>query len=525
VNELAKNSSHDLQSYLTIACRRRWWLISAVFLSWATVVAVSRFLPARYRSETVILVEQDKLPERYVAPNVSADLQERLQSITQPIMSSPRLQDIIERNHLYSHQQGGKDASGLVDRMRDDIKIELVPAQGRADELLAFKVSYSAEDPKLAQQITGELMSLFIEDNRRTRQQLSDSTTEFLQSEVEDAKRKLNQQQAKLRDFKSRFINRSNVQILSRLEKRLQSAAEALTHAEQQRLYLNSLRDHYELLQGGSGGNTEAAAGSLAVERELGTLKNQLAELRSRYSSRHPEVVRLKQKIAATEKLKEQIEEEIRSGKTSAAGADLPTTPADMQATTQRLRIESQMKANQLEITNRKHQIASIESEIKQYEARLNLTPVREQQLAAITRDYQQLRTNYESLLAKKQQSELAAGLDKRQQGEQFRVVESPGLPRKPYSPDRFSLSLAGLGLGIVLAGGIAAALHMFDARIYRESQLRQFVSVPVLVGIPPLWTAAEKQKRLLLRWAEIMAASAMLVSVSLVTALAYYRG
>jgi uncharacterized protein involved in exopolysaccharide biosynthesis len=192
----------------------------------------------------------------------------------------------------------------------------------------------------------------------------------------------------------------------------MQAETEALNQAEQQKLYLDSLRAQYK----GSMNNGEGPS-LPALDQELEKLRNQLTDLSGRYTPEHPDIVRVKQRIAAIERLKENLEREARSGKKESHPAASPT---EIQATSPLMQIDAQIKANQLNITNRKNEIKQLAAQIQQYEGRLNLTPVREQELAAVTRDYQQSRANYESLLAKKQQSVMATDLEKRQQGEQF---------------------------------------------------------------------------------------------------------
>src|SRR5207253_333065 len=166
-------------------CRRRWWLLLGVFVTWAMASITAWILAAEYRSETLILVEQQKVPEHYVISNVTTDLQDRLQSMTQQILSRTRLQRIIEGFHLYAGERNRLGPDELVERLRKDIKIELVKAPGRRDELTAFRIYYSSGDPRIAQQVTSQLTSLFIEENLQARQQQSESTTGLLLTRLE----------------------------------------------------------------------------------------------------------------------------------------------------------------------------------------------------------------------------------------------------------------------------------------------------------------------------------------------------
>ncbi|PYY05284.1 MAG: lipopolysaccharide biosynthesis protein, partial [Acidobacteria bacterium] len=184
-------------------CHRRRLVVLSVFVSWALFTAAAWLIPAKYRSETLILVEQQRVPEHYVEPNVAIDIQQRLQSMSEQILSRTRLMAIIDKLNLYNLDHGRTDTDSLLEAMRKDISIELVKADGtRANQVAAFRVSYSANSPRIAQQVTAELTSLFIEENLRNRQQISEDTTTFLASELDVARKNLDLQEQRLREFK-----------------------------------------------------------------------------------------------------------------------------------------------------------------------------------------------------------------------------------------------------------------------------------------------------------------------------------
>src|ERR1700736_1628178 len=184
--ELDEKPSRSLSDYWLIAQRRRWYILLPTFAIWAVVWTGSWLVPTVYQSDALILVEQQKIPEQYVVPNVNVNLQDRLQSMTQQILSRTRLQSTITRFHLYKTPQrlAFTQAEDPVEQMRKDIKIELVEAPGRPGQLTSFKIRYSAGTPQLAQQVNSELTTLFIDENLKSQQQLSESTTAFLQSQL-----------------------------------------------------------------------------------------------------------------------------------------------------------------------------------------------------------------------------------------------------------------------------------------------------------------------------------------------------
>src|SRR5882724_776828 len=248
----------SLDEYWAIARRRRWHILLPLFLCWVIAWVGSWLVPSTFQSEALILVEQQKVPEQYVVPNVTVSLQDRLQSMTQQILSRTRLQSTINRFHLYEKRglrAAFTKAEDPVEQMREDITIELVEVPGRPGQLTAFKIRYSTGTPQLAQHVNSELTSLFIDENLKSQQQLSESTTAFLQSQLVEARAKLEEQEAKVRAFKAEHFGdlpsqaETNVQILSGLQNQLIGTQRALDAAKQQKLYLESLQQQYETAQ------------------------------------------------------------------------------------------------------------------------------------------------------------------------------------------------------------------------------------------------------------------------------------
>jgi polysaccharide chain length determinant protein (PEP-CTERM system associated) len=528
VDHHQEQPSRTLAEYWAIIRRRRWWLILPLFFIWTIVLGAGRFISPRYRSETVIIVEQQRVPDRYLAPTMTTDVQEWLQSMTQQILSRTRLLGIIRRFRLYAPDHGAANDDGAVESMRHDIKIDLVPSPGRQWELSAFKVSYSAPNAALAQQVTQELISVFIEENLRSRQRASESTTEFLESQLQEAGKNLAEQEQRLREFKSRNLGelpeqlQNTTQILASLETRLQTAEEAADEANQQELSLQSLLARYRgmhvNLENGTGEATVTLAGA---QEQLDKLNGELADLKGRYTSQHPDVQRLQQEIAVAEQLKKRLQ---TAPAPKSGGPEEIATPRD-QAGSPMLELEGQIRAIKIKVATREKEVKMLRRQVADYQARVNLMPVREEQLAAITRDHDQSRANYESLLAKKTQSEMAADLEKRQQGDLFSIIDPPNLPQKPYWPNRFKLSLLGLALGTFVAAGITAAIEAIDSRIDSEDELRNLLTLPVLVGIPLLQAAREQWVYGWRRRMEALAASLLLAVMPLMTLFAYYRG
>jgi len=537
LDELDNQISRGLADYWAIAVRRRWAILLPLFVCWGIVWSASWSLPSTYQSEALILVEQQKVPEQYVVPNVTVSLQDRLQSMTQQILSRTRLQATVDRFHLYAV---GRGLSGLVrtgdavEQMRRDIKIELVDSAARPGQLTAFKINYSADSPQLAQHVNSELTSLFIEENLKLQQQLSQSTTAFLQSQLAEARTKLEEQETKVRAFKAGHFGdlpsqaETNVQILSGLQNQLQSTQRALDGARQQKLYLESLQQQYQTAQEIAGADDSSEGSPHALAKELGELRHQLADKRSRLTEEHPDIIALKDRITKTEKLKKDLEAEIASRPEAGKATNMvdPVAAAEVQrgSTTPMMQVQSQLKAIKLEVENYEQHMKELESQIAFYRTRLNLTPKTEQQLADVSRGYEESKSNYNSLLQKQNQSQLATNLEQRQQGEQFRILDPPSLPDRPSAPNHLLLSLGGLMAGVAFGFGLAALLEITNVLVRQEKDLEGLIPTRVLVGIPHLNAPGEDRFHAIFRWLEIGTAAGMVISILAGNLYAFYK-
>ena len=521
--EEKKSEGLDWQLYLSLVRRHFWHFLLPFFFGWLIVWAASWLMPSVYRSGTLILVEEPTVPQEFVATNVSGDLQNRLKSITQQILSRTRLLSIINQFNLYPKYRHNVSPDDLVERMRKDIEIELVRSPD-GQNLTAFNVYYSSDNAATAQRVTSELTNLFISENLEVRQQQSENTTNFLENQLAAARNDLAAQEAKVREFKGKYLGQlpgqlqTNLQIMTGLQAQLQSEEDALNRAKQQNAYLQSLLNQYHTLQGSGSTVAGNPTGLAGIDQELARLRAQLADLSSHYTDRHPDVKKVKDQIAKTERLKKQLEVDP-SVAAEQVGPSNDSNAAPL------MQLQSQLKANQLEITDHQRTIQQIRGKLGDYQGRLNLEPVLEQQLADLTRGYEQSKADYDSLLKKKNESALATNLEKEQQGEHFRILDPPNLPLKPYSPDRLKLFGIGLAAGLAFGIGLSFVLELMDDRVYSERTLKKMMPADVIVEIPPLPTSFEQQlenRRLHMAWASAAAAGA---SVLIAFAITFLKG
>jgi uncharacterized protein involved in exopolysaccharide biosynthesis len=260
-----------------------------------------------------------------------------------------------------------------------------------------------------------------------------------------------------------------------------------------------------------------------SVERELAKMKAELADAQTRYTSKHPDVIRLKGLIAKTEKMKSDTEADI--ARPTAEGEKATASTSDLQAMAPMLQLEGQLKANEQEIQDSRREMQSLQTQIAAYQGRLNTTPIREQQLTDLTRDYEQSKSNYDSLLKKQMQSQLATNLEKRQQGKGFRIIDPPSLAHKPYSPDRVRFSLLGLIAGFLAGFGLVFLSEFLDDRIREEEDITRMTNVRVLAGIPHLATPTDGRKqhrRRILEWCGAVLIFVVMVCANVFT---FYKG
>ena len=499
----------DLRRYIDLVRRRHIQFLVPLFVGWLLVWGSCWFLQARYMSSTLILVEEPTMPKNYVTPNVNDDLQARLQSISQQILSRTRLLLIIDNMKLYDAKDHPLSSDDKVERMRKDIEIELV--RDRDQAITAFRINYTAPSPVIAQQVTSKLTNLFIDENLKVRQQLSQDTTEFIQSQLETARQSLAAQEAKIRDFQSVHEGElptqqsTNLQILSGLQAQYQNEQQALNTAKQQRIYFQTMLDQYRALQGGTTSADGAPNGLAAIDQQLTKMHAQLTELSSHYTDSYPDVQQLKSQIAKTERVRSNLLAELKSNARKEDSSPAAHETVDPIQNPTLMQLQGQLHSAQLEITNREQAIANLNAKIGEYQRRLNQEPASEQQLADLTRGYDQSKANYDELLKKENESRMATNMEQLQQGERFSIIDPPSLPVKPAFPNRVKMCGMGFVVGIILGGLVVGLLEFLDDRLHSDKQIKKLLYTSVISEVPDILTANDKHqsaRRILFGWA-----------------------
>jgi polysaccharide biosynthesis transport protein len=498
--------SLNVQQYIGVIRRRHLLFLIPFFLGWLVVWSASWILPARYTWGTQI-----RVPTAYTLSNVKDDLQGRLQSISQQILRGPGLLHIVDELNLYSEDRGRLTPDELAERMRNDIKVEEV--RGDERQITSVNIYYSAHDPYVARQVTGELTDLFISEDEKMRLQESQDNTKFFRDQLETAHQNLVEQEERMRVFKDQHPQLgSNFQILAGLRSEMENREDALNTAQQQ---YASLLEQSQALGPKTGDSTPI--GLPALEQELEQLKAQRDDLRSRYTERYPEVRKLTEQIALKEKAVAAMKADAP---TSASGTLSTATSPDVDS-----RHQSELKAKQVEIANREREITALKTKITDYQGLLKQEPALQQQFEDLTRGYDQSKAHYDDLLNKKIASEMDTSLLKRHQGEILRTIDLTRLPLKPDFPNRIKMCGIGLGVGLALGTVLVGGTEYFDDRVYDEKGLKGTLPVTVISDIPVISSQDEEsrqQRRLWLTWALV---GFVFASILVGSAISFLRG
>jgi polysaccharide chain length determinant protein (PEP-CTERM system associated) len=521
-----------LNKLLSVAIRRRWWLLIPASVIALGACLISLWLPARYESEATILMERQQVPERYVTANTTTDVEEVLVVTTDAILSRTQLLQIIDEFGLFPKERKHLVPEELVDLMRRNIKVEPLQKGSETKDLNAFKISFTGVDPHSAQEVTNRLTKLFISENNRSREEQSTGTTNFLADELEATATELKQQESRVRDFKMRNLGelpqqeQGNVAILAGLQTQLQNTMATIDRAREQQAYLQSLLSQYDNLAaaGVPASGTVTAGPTETIKAELTRLRNEKADLLARYTAKYPDVLKIDEEIKETEAL---LAASTRAPEPTKDGAGQESSksarPAERDATTAQLK--SQLEANRLEIQNDTEDAKKTKARIVEYQSRLNLTPVREQELTDLLRDYELSKQHYADLLSKKTQSELATNLERRQQGQRFRIIDQPSLPMKPSSPDHVKISLAGLAAGIAVGVALAFLAETRNHSLRDEQDLRRIFAFPLMIGVPVLLSKVEERRRSRVKVLEWFAGVTLCLLVCATEFYVYRRG
>ena len=510
----------EASDYLDILRRRKWLIIfSFPFILFGGFVYSVTALEL-YKSQTTILVTPQRVPEGYVRSTVSVRIDERLATIQQQVMSRTRLTTVMDELGLYKTQRNKIPIEGIVEMMRKRIQIQ-VSSMGRRNEGgEAFSLTFIDENPQMAMLVASRLAPFFIDENLKTREQQAVGTSEFLESQLKEIKAKLEEKEQALKEYKLRFMGelpqqlQANLQTLSRLQEQLRINSDALRMANDRRALAESQLQSLEAQLGAivaqrtAEGSGESAGGSApmvsdpydpaaALVQELNAKKGQLATLSSRYTEKYPEIRRLNDEIAQLEiRIAKTRESGIPAVATSTSstrrGQDPRTISPAMNMAGERereelRRIRVQLKGLDSEIASLKEEKEKIQMNIAQMDARVEKAPRREQEMVSISRDYENLKQQYDTILRNMLDAQVAQNLEKRQKGEQFQILDPANLPAEPFTPNRPKIYGIALIAAFLIGVGGSFGLEMINPTLRGSSDFRHFFDFNVLAAIPAI--------------------------------------
>lgn len=533
-----------LGDYLGILKRRKWQLILPTALFSVVAVLAALLIPATYRSSATILIERQEIPSYLVRTTVTSFADQRIQVISQRVMTTRNLSEIIERYNLYADLRSRLTINAAVEAMRKAISLKMIsadvvdPSSGRSQRAtIAFSLSYENESPVLAQKVTNELVSLFLNENIEQRQAAVEEATAFLGSEADKLREQITTLEGQLATFKEKHSDNLpefialNRELLSRAEQRLRDNAQSIRTLEDQRVYLESELAQLSPTLGlaGSGGSSGSGPGArlqeletqyvgiaaryspdhpdriqmereiaglreelgqsgiAAIESRLAQLKGQLASLLQRYSESHPDVAALRRSIKGTEV---ELAAAKRSGRaTGQEGSVQAVNPVYAQ-------LRAKLDAARLEIEALKNSRVEIEQELALIESRLAESPRVEQDYKSIMRDYENAMTKYKDVRDKQMQAELAKSLEADRKGERFSLIEPPLVPDTPDKPNRPGILMLGLVLSVASGVGNLAIREILDKGLRGARAIIAVTGAPPLAIIPNIETQADRRKR-----------------------------
>ncbi len=477
--------------------RRRWILIVVLTVIGPPLAyTVSRFLPNKYHSQTLVLVQPPTVTVKIgdQPQQDTADLGQRLASMQQQILSRSRLEPIIRQYGLYAKDVDHVSMEDLVGRLQKSIDVTpvLPMAETKSTALPGFNVGVTMDDARTAQEVCAAVTSLFIEENLRQRQNTLENTTDFYKQQLADAKANLDAQDAKLAEFKSRYLGslpddeHTNLDLLNGLSTQLDAASQALGRAQQDKTFAESMLNQ----QLAAWQATQTGTNPETTDHQLAALQAQLATLRARYTDDYPDVIKTKADIAALQAKLAEV------GTTPKPANDKGPKSSIEPPQIQQLR--AQVRADDLAIAEKTKEQTRIQDQIRTYQARIQTSPVVEQQYKELTRGYQTAQDSYNELQKSLDSSKMSKDLGHRQQDEQFVVLDAANLPDKPSFPNRPMFALGGFAGGLGLGLGIAFFLELKDTSFKTERDVEFALQLPVLAMVPaiePLSVSGDKKR------------------------------
>jgi polysaccharide chain length determinant protein (PEP-CTERM system associated) len=484
--------SYSPDDLLRILRRRYWLLLVPLAIVAAGTALVARAMPDLYRSETLILVIPQQVPENYVRQTVTTRVEDQLQSMRETILSRTRLETIIREFDLYPEQRQAMIMEDVVALMRANVDVQLV----RND---AFRIAYVGHDPEKVMRVTDRLAAMFIEESYIDRQSLAEGTDSFLESQLRDVHTRLLEREKQLEAYRRTHAGelpsqiQANLQQATAANQQVQSAINSVNVLLQQRLLLE--RQLGELQAPGAVVQLQATPGAdgaaVATSQQLATARAQLAEQERRLRPGHPDLEISRRTIRD---LEARLAQEMSA---APRDSDIGVPPAELARRKQVQGLEQDIAEIDRQVAQHRENERQARATAALAQQRIDAMPTRESEMTELLRDYGALQGQYEDLLMKREQAKIAANLERRQIGQQFRLLDPAQAAERPFSPNRPRMNFIGMIVGLALGAGLLVLAEYRDRTFKRDDDITAIVGLPVLAVIPLMQSEEDRRSAL----------------------------
>ena len=549
-----------LSDYIAVLKRRKAQLLTTIVVILIVSVSIAFLWSPAYRSSATILIEQQEIPTDLVRSTVTSYADQRIQLISQRVMTSTNLQRIVEQFGLYEKELQTESMLMMLEEMREGIALEMItadvvdPRHGKpVSANIAFTISFDYEYPAMAQRVANELVTLFLNENLKQRSNLAGETSIFLSDEAEKLNKQVAEFEAELADFKEKNVNQLpelvqlNLQLMERTERELTEVQRQIRALDERKIYLNSelaqiapnsmlfsadgerifssedrLKDLQSKYVTASAVYAESHPDlkkmrkeiaalekevqpegmALELQTKLKNLNTQRVELTERYSGQHPDVKKIQNSIKNMQLVLDQELVKEKTEKTSIIAK--PDNPAYIQ-------LQAQLEAAESDLSSFHKTQKELTAKLDDYEKRITGTPQVEKEYRNLTRDYENSLAKYQEIKAKLMEAELAEALEKQNKGERFSLIEPPQLPEEPESPNRLVIFLLGCVFSVVGGIGVTATAEALDGSVHGARGVVQAVGMSPLAVIPCITNAADRRQKVLRQFGSLAIVTAII--------------
>ena len=497
---MTENRELTMDDYLAMLRRRLKVILIPALLAPLTGFLVSYAFPPKYTSQSTVLVESQKVPDALVQSVITADFTQRIQTLSQQVLSPTRLRPVIQTLNLGKSEDEAKLISDIQQNMTVEPVITSMSAAASAagapgakkkpgnGPVPGFNVNYTDRDAARAQKICNAMTSLIVDENLRSRAEVSQSTTDFLSRQVEDAKRAIDDQDAKLAAFKKQYMGQlptdgdNNMRILMSLNSQLDASTQTLSRAQQDKAYTESMLAQ----QIAAWKSSQSSSNPQTLEQQLNQLQAQLLDLQARYTPDHPDVIKTQADIAQVQKKLKEVNAAATANPADSSEKASAAEPPEIR------QLRLQIHQYQSVIAQATLDQKKLQSSIGVYQSRTAMSPNVEEQYNLLTRDNANAQAFYKDLLTKKSSAALGTSMESQQEGEQMHILATASLPDSPSFPNRPLFAAGGLGAGLGLGFLIAILLEFTDKSIRTEKDAAAIMDLPLLISVP--WLGEDEE-------------------------------